>query len=508
MLELYPINSFGPIMKGLAIGALGILHVFLAQFAIGGGMLMSYLQWRSMWHASETARLFTDSLFKFLVLVSFVVGAISGVAMWFTAIQVGPRTIGMMVDAFHWVWGIEWTFFCLEVVSGYAFYRYGKWLNDSARLALLLIYTLAAWFSLFWINGILAWQLTPGDWTQTHTVWAGFFNPGFWPSLFYRTVAALTIATLVALVVVNCMPASRDDRQKLVHELGPLLVPMLLMPLLGAWYVATMPEDSRGWALGGSPIMAMFLMMATGASILIGLYAALGLVWGGLYINTASALVLVCLAFGATAGGEFVREGVRKPFTIRGTLYSNGILISEVAELRKSGVTDRPDTFPLRDADEYPTLQLRRGAVVYRQLCSACHTLDGVNALDALTGSWTTEQKRLNIAQIQRTKPFMPPFAGTAAEVETLVQLLNWRKQGQPNAWQHLGESAQREVVARIQYYLDEAGTAPGSDFEHGRRQQSLMRDGVPSFGIASPPEGKTSTNAESGPPASAEETP
>ena len=37
----YPVNDFGPLMKGMVIGGVGILHVFLAQFAIGGGMLLS-----------------------------------------------------------------------------------------------------------------------------------------------------------------------------------------------------------------------------------------------------------------------------------------------------------------------------------------------------------------------------------------------------------------------------------------------------------------------------------
>lgn len=461
MLELYPINSFGPIMMGLAIGGLGIFHVFLAHFAIGGGILMSYLQWRSMKHGSQTARIFLDSFFKFLVLISFVVGAVTGVAMWFTSIQVGPQTIGTMVDAFHWVWAIEWTFFCLEVVSGYAYYRYANQLDDRTRLTLLVLYAVAAWASLFWINGILSWQLTPGEWIETRTVWAGFFNASFWPSLLYRTVAAITIATLVGLFVVNLLPGpTREQRERLVREMSVLLVPMLVMPLLGIWYISTMPADSRSWALGGSPTIMMFLVVSIGASLFIGLYCLLGIVLERLYINAATALLLVGLAFGATAGGEFVREGVRKPFTIRENLYSNGIRINEVAALRQHGVTDQPGIYPLRDADHYPTPQLRNGAIVYRQLCSACHTLDGTNALDGLTSTWTLEQKRLNIAQLQRTKPFMPPFAGTAAEVEALVQLLDWRHHGQPAVWRDR-EGEDTEVLSRIQRYLDDVGTEP-----------------------------------------------
>src|SRR5258708_30918134 len=40
----YPVNDFGPLMKGMVIGGIGIVHVFLAQFAIGGGMLLCYFE--------------------------------------------------------------------------------------------------------------------------------------------------------------------------------------------------------------------------------------------------------------------------------------------------------------------------------------------------------------------------------------------------------------------------------------------------------------------------------
>src|SRR5580765_6640126 len=114
-LPYYPINDFGPLMKGLVIGAMGIFHVFLAQFAIGGGMLMCYFQWAAQTGRSPLARNFVDGYFRVLVLVSFVIGALTGVGMWFTTIQISPRTIGLMVSEFHWMWAIEWTFFSLEI---------------------------------------------------------------------------------------------------------------------------------------------------------------------------------------------------------------------------------------------------------------------------------------------------------------------------------------------------------------------------------------------------------
>ncbi|MBK9032703.1 MAG: cytochrome ubiquinol oxidase subunit I [Myxococcales bacterium] len=445
-------------MRGMVIGAVGIVHVFLAQFAIGGGMLLTYLQWRAG-RGDELARTFIRSFFKYLVLVSFVAGALTGVAMWFTTIQVGARTIGLMIDEFHWLWATEWVFFFVEVVAGYTFLRVGDRLSDPLRLRLLGLYTFAAVGSLFWINGILAWQLTPGAWVRTHDLWAGFWNPSFWPSLGYRLAVSATLAALAGVLVVGTLDVTRAQRHHLVTAIARLMLPMVAMPVFGVWFLAVIPADSRRWLTGGSVAMSMFLAMAAGATALIGAYAVGGLVWKHLYASSATAALLLALAFVATAAGEFVREGARKPYTVRGVLYSNSIAPDEVARLRRVGsVVDDP--YPLRDAARFPNPQLALGAKVYRAQCSACHTLHGANALVDLVTNWSLDQRRLNIAQLQRTKGFMPPFAGTAVELEALVQLLGWEEDGgesQEAAWPEVHDPA---ALARIAAWLDEAGPA------------------------------------------------
>ena len=147
-LDYYPIQDYGPVMKGMVIGGLGIFHVFLAQMAIGGGLLLCFFERLRRTGRIRYAARFIDGYFQALVLISFVLGALTGVAMWFTAIQVSPRTIGVMVDEFHWIWATEWTFFTVEVVSGYAFLRYKDRLSGRGRMMLLAIYSAAAWFSL------------------------------------------------------------------------------------------------------------------------------------------------------------------------------------------------------------------------------------------------------------------------------------------------------------------------------------------------------------------------
>src|SRR5512139_2439701 len=329
-------------MKGLVIGGVGILHVFLAQFAIGGGALLYYFE-RIAQRGHADARTFVDGYFKILVLVSFVLGALTGVAMWFTTIQVGARTIGLMIDEFHWLWATEWVWFAIEITAGYAFYRFGPRLTGRARLRLLALYSLAAWMSLFWINGILSWQLTPGAWLDGGGMWAGFFNPSFWPSLLFRTCVAATLAALVACIVINTMDLDRARKAALIRRASLFAAPIAVMPLLAVWFMAVIPEDSRGWLTGGSMPMMMFVGVAAGASLLIGAYVIIGLIVKKLYINIATGTLLLALAFGATAAGEFVREGARKPYTVRGVLYSTSITPAEVEVLRQKGaVTDDP----------------------------------------------------------------------------------------------------------------------------------------------------------------------
>jgi hypothetical protein len=446
----FPVNDFGPLMKGMVIGGVGIVHVFLAQFAIGAGMLLFYFERLGQRRKEADARRFVDGFFQWLVLVSFVLGALTGVAIWFTTIEVGSRTIGLMIDRFHWLWATEWACFAVEVVAGYAFVRVGPRLGDRARLRLLALYSAASWASLFWINGILSWQLTPGS---GGSMWDGFFNASFFPSLLFRTVVAMALASLVAAIVINTMDLDRERRGALITRAARFAAPMAIMPVLAIWYVYVIPEDSRSWILGGSIAMSMFVGIAAGASLLIGAYAVIGLVVKRLYINGATATLLLALAFGATAAGEFVREGARKPYTVRGELYSTSITPAEVAHLREVGVTV-DDPYPLRDQARYPTKQLVRGALVERELCDACHTLHGGNPLVELTRTWTIEQMRLNIAKLQRTKGFMPPFAGNAGDVEAVVQLLRWEASGAPASWPAGDDPA---TLAQIHTWLDEA---------------------------------------------------
>ena len=124
------------------------------------------------------------------------------------------------------------------------------------------------------------------------------------------------------------------------------------------------------------------------------------------------------------------------------------------------------DPYPVKRTQEFPNDQLRRGARVFRRQCSVCHTLRGANALMHLTGAWDVNQMRMNLAKLQQTKPFMPPFAGTAAELEALVQFILWSSAGEPTRWKFTDDLA---VLEQIDRWMQEAGSEPG-EFDRNHR--------------------------------------
>ncbi|MEM7201006.1 MAG: hypothetical protein AAF628_12105 [Planctomycetota bacterium] len=77
----YPVSEFGPAIPGMVIGGMGIVHVSVAQFAVGAGALLLSLERAAAMHSPASS---ATSFFLFLVLVSFVFGALTGVGMWLT----------------------------------------------------------------------------------------------------------------------------------------------------------------------------------------------------------------------------------------------------------------------------------------------------------------------------------------------------------------------------------------------------------------------------------------
>ena len=195
---IYPFWNAG-LSYGLLMAVIAVVHVFISHFAIGGGLYLVVTE-RGMRRRGDAAGLgYLKRLSKFFILTTLVSGALTGVGIWFIIGLLNPSATEVLIHLFVWAWAIEWCFFFVEITAALLYYYGWDRMGPQGHLILGWIYFGAAWLSLFVINGIITFMLTPGAWLAEGNLRDGFFNPTFWPSLLMRTGIAFTLAGLFAL---------------------------------------------------------------------------------------------------------------------------------------------------------------------------------------------------------------------------------------------------------------------------------------------------------------------
>ena len=312
------------------------------------------------------------------------------------------------------------------------------------HLLLIWLYAFAAFMSLVIIQGILAFMLTPGRWIETRSFWDGFLNPTYLPGLVLRTGICLLLAgaymTLRGAAREGhrrpargwcaCWPACRWSARcwRTAATAGGRR-----RCRIGAGAVPRATADARlaghdplAWPCGRSPPSWCWccwrLAAAAGAAV------------------AARRRRRCCAAFVFFGGYERVREGARKPFVIRDYMFSNGILVSEIADLNERGVLAKAGWAAVGQ----PDTPEGRGRAVFRAQCAACHTLDGYLVDPPARGAGRRRHDQRHPddheghgrgvrdahargERVDTTKldyPFMPPLVGTDDEVEALTAYL------------------------------------------------------------------------------------
>ncbi len=417
----YPLWELPYLGGGLLIAMVAVIHVFISQFAVGGGLFLALAGRRAYATGDAEWLTYLKRHSRFFLLASLLFGAVTGVGIWFTIGLISPQATSILIRTFVWGWAIEWCFFLIEV-SAILLYYYG-WDRVTRQTHQLLawVYAGASFLTLVVINGIVSFMLTPGRWLQTGSFWDGFLNPSYLPQLVMRTAASLALAGLYGLVTATWQ-AKPALRQRLVHWTSRfILTAFALFPVGAAWFLAAIPEHSRALALGGAaPVAIMF-----GLTIILSLII-LGASYFGPYLrptNTSVTFAVVLLTLGllTTGGAEWVREGIRKPYVIYGYLYSNGVFVAQapapqgvLASARWSlygSVEGAPDT-------------AAAGQDVFRVQCASCHTVEGYNGVGPLVRGWTEEYAAHQIERLNMLKGYMPPFMGTAQERDALARYL------------------------------------------------------------------------------------
>lgn len=413
---------------GLLMALFGVVHVFVAHFAVGGGLVLVLAERRARRAGDAVALDHVRRLSAFFAPTTLVVGALTGVGIWFIIGLLNPSATGVLIRTFVWAWAVEWTFFAVEILAAILYAKGWDRLAPRAHEALGWVYFAAAWLSLVVINGIVTFMWTPGAWPATGSFWDGFLNPTYAPSLAMRTAIAVLMAGLFGAFVASRTP-DPAARARLVRGHGAVGVVGLVGSLASfLWYRDAVPADLLA-AVGerlSIPARALVTFHAASAALAAALLLFLVLPRAARRPVAVAALAAGLVWFGAF---EWWREGARKPWAVASVVYGNGVHADRPAAAAKAGFLASGG---LTTGDVGRDLWLAQ--------CRACHTLDGYNpVLPALAGTDETFVAGM-LAGLHTMRGMMPPFAGTEAERKALAAWLLARADRTP-----LPERARRE---------------------------------------------------------------
>ncbi len=420
----YPVWQLDFSGGGLLIACIAILHVYISHFAIGGGLFLVLTEMKGYREGSQPILDYTRKHTKFFLLLTLVLGAITGVGIWFTIALIAPAATSILIHNFVFAWAIEWVFFLAEIVSILIYYQTFGRMERRNHLIIGWLYFIFAWLSLFAINGIIGFMLTPGEWLRTHNFWDGFFNPTFWPALFFRTFLCLMLAGIYGFLTSTAIK-EQTLRLRMVRYCATwLLAPFLLFLASAWWYIQALPEPQRGWIANFSPELAPFLTLFLWASPLLFLGGLLMVIRLPQTATRSLAVVLLLLGITYMGSFEYIREGSRRPFTLYGHIYANSILAKNLNTVQAQGILASAKWANKEITGEN---RLVVGRQLFNIMCSSCHSIGGpirdIRKLSLKYESVYVMESEIS-GQGKLISGCMPPFPGTEAERNALATFL------------------------------------------------------------------------------------
>jgi mono/diheme cytochrome c family protein len=434
----YPFWEIPIIGSQLLIAFIAIPHVFISHFAVGAGIYLPLTEKYLLKKNYTEGFGFLKKLTKFFLILSLVFGALTGVAIWFVIGLASPETTSSLIHSFVFGWAIEWVFFLLEIVA-LLFYFYGfDRLSQKNHLRVGYIYLVGAWLSLFIINGILTYMLTPGDWITNHNFWSGFFNPGFFASLVLRTFAALMMVVFFTSFIAS-LQKNADERAFLFRYHFKWFVPVIVGLLLSLlWYYFTIPNDNRQLLtflqeqsiVGDFDDVSRYFylgMSALGVAIILMLVLRFA---PKIRFTPVLTLLILLMGLFIFASFEFSREILRKPYTISHYIYANSLRVSQIDEIKRDGLLPHLKWAPVKTLTQENEVEV--GKHIFRHQCLACHTKEPGGYRSIVDINANADRTFLGIQgliEIMRSEDpkqnpylaYMPPFIATNEEAQALA---------------------------------------------------------------------------------------
>ena len=416
----YPVWQLDAAGGGLLIAMMAIFHVYISHFAVGGGLFLVLTEMKGIRENNQSIIDFVRKHTRFFLLLTMVAGGMTGAGIWFTISLLNPAATSKLIHIFVFAWAIEWVFFAAEIISLFIYYYTFGRMDNRNHVIIGWVYFGCAWMSLFFINGIIDFMLTPGTWIENNNFWSGFFNPTFWPALFFRSFLAFMLAGLYGFLTASNLKETAL-RTKMVRYCAIwLIAPFFLLIASAFWYRAALPPELQVLIFERMPEVRPFLK---GFSILGPLLMLGGLIMAikiPQSVTRSFAAIMLIIGLMYMASFEFIREAGRRPYIIRDFMYSTSILKQDMEKVQKNGLLQEAKWVKNRIFTE--DTKLETGREIFNILCLPCHSVGGpLSNIKELTRSYTPQGLDAKISGLHRFSPYMPPFAGTLDERKALA---------------------------------------------------------------------------------------
>lgn len=419
----YPIWDIPGIGGSFLMALVATVHVYVSHFAVGGGLFLVVTEIMARRSNDPAALEYVHRHTRFFLLVTMVLGALTGFGIWQVISVVNPAATSHLIHTFVFGWATEWVCFVVEIVSLLVYYYTFDRMDARSHIIVGWIYFIFAWISLVLIGGIVSFMLTPGSWLETGSFWSGFFNPSFVPSVAFRTFFSLVLAGVYGLITSTFIREEAFRRKMVRYCVLWLAAPFVLLLPSAWWYFEVLPPQAKEMILGKSPELVTWttaFVVFTPIVLLGGIFMAARLPQG---IQRAMAFALLIVAFLYMGSFEMVREAGRRPYIIHGYMYSNSILKSELARVQKTGVLGAAKW--ARHGAGAMADRAGEGNELFRMLCLPCHTVGGpLNDMRERTRGLTVSGLQTVMQEMGGIKGWMPPFPGTDREREILASYI------------------------------------------------------------------------------------
>ncbi|MCK5311902.1 MAG: cytochrome ubiquinol oxidase subunit I, partial [Desulfobacteraceae bacterium] len=442
----YPVWELYTTGGGFLIAFIAVIHVYVSHLAVGGGLFLILAEKKAYKSNDPLILEYVKKHTKFFLLLTMVFGGITGVGIWFTISLLNPSATSTLIHTFVFGWAAEWVCFAGEIVALFIyFYTFGK-IDRKSHLKIGWLYFIFAWLSLFIINGIIDFMLTPGQWIENRTFWSGFFNPTMWPAMFFRTFIAFMFAGIFGFVT-SMFIVKEDTRLSMTRFCAAwILIPFVFMLASGYWYFISLPDPIQMMILKRSPALIIyFKIFFISASVLF--VGAILLTLSNISLSVKKALTCIVLVMGLVymGGFEFMREGGRKPYVIYNHTYANSILKSDQARINKQGFLKSARW--VQNKEITPLTKFAAGKEIFKLQCSSCHSIGGpMNNILKRTEKFNIFGMDSMLDGLGKINDYMPPFMGTIQERHALATYIVTGLQNKKDVPEMITEATDKPV--------------------------------------------------------------